>query len=355
MKPGVSGREPAVDAYRGLAVLMMFVVHARRLEAPSNPDGAARTAAALLRWVMWAEPFIAASFLFIVGVSLVLSRERAPEGRFWLRRLLVRAGGLYGLAVALFVPQYGLALPDLVASPGILSVIALALAAVGCALVTPRPATAVALLALGVLAVTGALDAVGWSVPGLNGGPGGAFPLVAFAAVGALVALGTRRAGPRALGVTAAAAVPLCLLVVGLGSPWTTTQLSVHPDYGGEVALTGIFSIPAESVPLAFWNHSVAGCAGLLLPVVAALGALELARPWLSRPPLGQVGLLGRHALAAYVGHLVVLGLLEIAGLTPRNPWQTWGLVALLGVAATGAAAALEARKREPHGRPRAW
>jgi uncharacterized membrane protein len=303
---------------------------------------------------MWSEPFIAASFLFIVGVSLVLSRERAPDGRAWHRRLLWRAGGLYALAVALFVPHYGVALPDLSLSPGILSVIAVALALTGSTLATSRPATATGGLGVAVVAVTVALEGWALSVPGLNAGPGGAFPLVAFTAAGALVGLAHRAHGRHALTWASAIAALPFLVVVLVGAPWTTTHLSMHPSYGGDVALVDIFTAPTRRVAVPFWNHSVAGFLGLLLPLTLALRLLVAAESIVKRPPATVVCLIGRHALVAYVGHLIVLGVLSLVGLTPPGPLATWGLVLALALAAATAGATLEGGKRR-HNRARAW
>jgi hypothetical protein len=345
-------REPGVDAYRGLAVILMYVVHARRLQPSRAWEGSERIAEAGLSWLMWSEPYIAASFLFIVGFSLVLSRERTEDRHGWLRRLLLRALGLYGLAALLFLPHYGLAFPDLLLSPGILSAIAVAVAAVGAGLATSRPARATVALAVGGLLVAGTLEGFDLSVSGLNAGPGGVVPLISFTAAGALLALSYRTWGRRVLDVvTGAAIVPLALVVL-VGSPWTSLHGSLHPDYGGEVALAEIFTIPRAEVRLLFWNHTVAGCLGLLLPLCLTLRVLVTVGPWLKRSPWSWVGLIGRHALLAYVGHLVVLGVLELSDLGPRTPWQTWGLVAALAATAAGAGAGLEAWKRRPTSKP---
>jgi len=330
----------------------MYVVHARRLQPNRHWQGSERLAESVLSWLMWGEPFIAASFLFIVGFSLVLSRSRTCDRRAWLRRLLWRALGLYALAVLLFLPHYGMAFPDLLVSPGILSAIAVAIASVGAALATPRPGVATSVLAAGGLVVAGALETFDISVSGLNAGPGGALPLLSFAAGGALVALGYERWGWRTLDVVAGVSIVPLAVVLLAGAPWTDLHASVHPDYGGEVALTEIFTVPRAEARLVFWNHTVAGCLGLLLPLSAVLRVFVLLTPTLNRLPMSLVGLIGRHALLAYVGHLVVLGVLELSGLGPRSPWHTWALVAALCAAAAGTAAGIEAWKRRPTSAP---
>jgi uncharacterized protein (TIGR03382 family) len=126
----------------------------------------------------------------VVGISLELSWSRArSEGahswRDWYARLLVRALTLYVVAVLLFLSQYGFELPDAFLSPDILSAIAVALVLVGLAL--RGGLSAVSLLGAFVLAVVWCLQAWGVTCSGVNAGPGGAFPVVAFSALGVLV------------------------------------------------------------------------------------------------------------------------------------------------------------------------
>ncbi len=330
----------------------MFVVHARRLQPDRAWHGAQAGAEAVLAWTMWGEPFIAASFLFIVGFSLVLSRERAGSQRRWLHRLLARALLLYGFAVVLFVPHYGLALPDLLLSPGILSAIAVAVAANGCALATAWPRRATGAVAVTGLAVAGGLEWLQLSLPGLNAGPGGAVPLLTFTAVGALLGQLYRAAGHRAIDWALAASVVPLLLVSWSGADWTQLHLSLHPDYGGEVALAEIFTVPATTSRLFFWNHTVAGCLGLFAPLLLVMRLLMAAERWLQKAPASALTQIGRHALVAYVGHLIVLGVLDLTGLGPRSPGQTFGLVALLATAAAVTGTAIESRKRRPTSAP---
>lgn len=345
-------RAPGLDVFRGVAVLMMFVVHARRLRAPRAATGVDALAAIALDGFGWAEPFIAASFLAIAGTSLVFARRRAPERSRWWRRLGVRAAALYLLAVALFVPQFGVALPDLLLSPGILSVIAVATTLVGGALALSRPVPALVAVGGGALLMTALLERTGACLSGLNAGPGGAVPLLGFTAEGALLGLAYVRRGARAIGAAAAIGAVGTLAVVVVGAPWTTRCESLYPAHEGLVAILELVRPASEREAVAFWNHSAAGFLGLV-PVVAGVLWLTVALPWPRRGPLaggGLVGLLGRHALVAYVGHLLLLGLLELSGLTPRTATATWALVGALAAAATLGSAALEARRR---GRPR--
>lgn len=329
--------------YRGLAVLLMFVVHAYRLEPGRRHVGLAeRSLAALL----WAEPYIAASFLFVVGMSLVLSREhaRGPRGA-WLVRLVRRAAGLYALSMLLFIAHYGFELPDLLVSSGILSAIALAIALVGACLATERSATWLGVASLVVLGVTAWLDRAGVTVSGLDGGPGGAFPLLAFACLGAIVCLWYRQRGARALGIATAIAAVVSLAALATRAPWTTLQTSTYTDHGGEIALLHLGAHGGARVPVEFWNHSAVGALGLALPLVATTWALvAVGRVRLGAP----LELVGRHALGAYVMHLFVLGAIDLAGVTPPTAAWTWALVAGLFAGAMALSAALERAPASP-------
>jgi hypothetical protein len=325
----------------------MYVVHAHRLQ----PVDDARDCGLLdssLRFFMWAEPFIAASFLFIVGFSLALSRQKYGPSRAWLRRLLTRAVVLYVLSVLLFIPHYGLQLPDLLVSSGILSVIALAIIVVGTTLTGARPAAILVLVASGAALATVALERSGLSVPGLNAGPGGTLPLIAFAAVGALAALLERRAGLRGVAIaTAVSAVPLAAACLLDGS-WVTSHVSLYRDQGGTLALASLVDASSGSpTPVHFWNHSAWGLLGLLFPLgVSLLSCLGLQQMLARWGAFRAVMLLGRHALGAYVGHLVVLGALALTGFVPPDARWTWALIGGLACAATLAAAAVDARSQ---------
>jgi hypothetical protein len=177
-------------------------------------------------------------------------------------------------------------------------------------------------------------------------------PLVGFTAVGALLGIALLRRGVRALGVAAALTATGAVVVGALGAPWTTRCESLYPAHQGLVAGLELFGPEPGHRAIAFWNHSAAGFCGLVPAVTGALW-LAVALPWPSRGPLaggGLVALIGRHALLAYVGHLVLLGLLELSGLTPSTPTATCALIGSLAAAAALGSAALEARGRN---RPR--
>jgi uncharacterized membrane protein len=331
-----------------VAVVLMMVVHARRLQPPrlDHDPGAAE---ALLRLLMWAEPLIAAYFLFIVGFSLVLSQARhAAASDRWLRRAVRRALRLYLLSVLLFVPQFGVQLPHLLTSSGILSAIAVAILLVALCLAGGSPRLNLGLLVTAILTTTALLDTQGIWISGINAGPGGAFPIVAFSAAGAGAALLHQRAGLRGLLVaTLLSAVPTAAALLS-GQPWVCEHGSVYTGTAAPGAAQAMGALlgaaPTATAQVRFWNHSAIGALGLLLPLAASL-LLFLCLQQFTRPGrlLRPLGLLGRHALAVYVGHLALLGLMDLLGLRPANALWTWMLVAALTAVAILATAAREA------------
>ncbi len=333
--------EPGLDVYRGIAVVMMFVVHARRLQSPQSYRGAGE---ASLEFFMRIEPFIAASFLFLAGYSLVLSVAKSGSRREWFLRMSRRSLVLYALSVLLYVLQYGVDLPDLLASSGILQAIAVAIVGVSLCLTSRDPRVPLALLLGAVLAGAAWLEWTRTSVSGLNAGPGGAVPIIGFAAFGALVALSRS--------VTLATQLSLAPFALALLSrlPLTNTHVSEYTDFGGEVAvvalLKGASLDGAARVPMAFWNHSVAGVAALLFPLCMGLLALTKSPHSVTgHGVLAPLRLLGRHALPVYVAHLCALGALDAVGLRPGSAMGTWALV--LGLA-LGLALLATLRERLP-------
>ncbi len=315
---------------------MMFAVHTRRLQ-PHSGTGALNR---VLDFLMWSEPYVAASFLFIAGTSLVLSHRKHAAG--WLGLLGRRALLLYLLGIALFVPQFGIAWPDLLVSPGILSAIGVSMLMVGILVDRAAPDWSLGALALGILAATFWLDSPGRSVPGLDAGPGGLFPLAAFTCWGAWLARLRERSARRVmLGAILAAAIAT-VLVWQSGADWTTTEISHYPAHSGQLALRSLFDASALE-PVAFWNHSALGALGLAFPLALSLAlAFWLPTTVTGSKPLAPVRLLGRHALAAYVVHLGILGLLDLSGLGPKSAAATWLLILALGLVTTLLAAILD-------------
>jgi hypothetical protein len=335
----------------------MFLAHAWRVQDQRAPQGFFLSVDKTLAWMDRGVAYVAGSFLFIAGFSLVLAhRDTSSRGPYlWLRGVLRRAGWLYLLSLLLFLPEHGVELPDMLASSGILSVIAVAVVVTATALVAPRPQIVLALVCFAVLGGTWLLERQGWNVSGMNGGPGGAIPLIAFSAFGALAAKLYLKHGTRALFATAAVASPVFLIALAQDAPWLALYPSVYQDHGG-LAIAhwlGMTSPARDIVQRVFWNPSAMGALGLVFPVVTTTAVVlawqtTLAKSWPSRPLL----LLGRHALLVFVAHYGLLGLVDLAGLRPPHGGWTLVLLAALVAACTGLSAAEESRRRK-RARPR--
>ena len=323
--------DPGIDVHRGLAVVLMFLAHAWRVQARvAAPTGPVATLDATLRFLDRGVAYVAASFLFVAGFSLVLglAQAGAHDRTAWRNKTLLRAGWLYLLSLGLFVPEFGIELPDMLLSSGILSVICVAITGTALALLTSHPRTWLVAFGGASLAIGFVLERMDLPVSGLNAGPGGAVPLVTFSAAGALVALDYRARGLRAV-INAA-----LVLIVPFGLAWLTEQPwlayyeSTYRDHGG-LAIASWLAAGAETPAMMktqFWNPSTVGALGLLAPVCGTTAVLLAVQDrWLRGTWARPLLLLGRHALLVYVSHLLLLGLVDLAGLRPPN--AVWTLV----------------------------
>lgn len=279
-----NGRAPELDTFRGCFVFAMFAAHLARF----TEGGPLTLSGRFWSAVSYFEPAISAGFLFVVGVSLEVSASRARslrgiEWRGWYPRLLLRALTLYLVAIALFISQYGFQLPDALLSPDILSAIAFALVSAGLAMAAGGLGQ-VALATL-VLVVVALLETAGVSYSGLNAGPGGALPLVSFTALGVLFARSSKRFITLLL-VTSG----LALAALALPGEWVANVESTYD--GGTVT---------------FWNHTVKGALLIGAPLLFIAGFVLRLGAFCRASSLAWLRLLGRHALLAYLMHLVIL------------------------------------------------
>jgi len=250
----------------------MFLAHAWRVQDHDGPvpDGAIGWLDRTLTWMDRGVAYVAASFLFIAGFSLVLAhRDALARGRSgFLGATLRRAGWLYLLSAAMFLPEHGVVWPDLVTSSGILPVIAVAVTVTAIAMSVPRPVLALTAAATLILATTYALERANLSVAGLNAGPGGAIPLVMYAAVGAVAGRVYLTGGVRPIAWAAAATTPLSVGAWLHEDAWLAYYTSVYPNHGG-LAVADWFGLAqpgTHPVALSFWNPSALGALGLLAP-----------------------------------------------------------------------------------------
>jgi len=340
----IPDRELGVDVYRGVVVMLMIAAHAARLTEPAHSTARVELfARSALGAVSWAEPYVSASFVFLVGYSMVLSRKRfetqqkARPHSTWLTKLLVRAVFLYGLSVMLFVAHYGYELPDVFVSPGILSVIAAATIIVGLSVASLRAAHWLLIVTCSLLSMSALLEQNGTSIVGLNAGEGALLPALAFAPVGALTAFAYRGFARRGLLVATLTCGALCAVALASGAHWLTSAPRNYTNFGAETWLRSFIDERAarlaEPVTVFFWNHTTVGSLGLVLALVVSQSVLLVipARA-LQHASIGPLVWLGRHALVAYVTHLGALGLLDAFAMVPAGALATWALVLLLAV-----------------------
>lgn len=397
-----AGRDHALDLLRTLAIIGMMAAHTARL-VPFNarPEWA--------RFVLLIEPLIPSLFLFLVGLSLVLSfnsarqRGEAPGG--WYRRQLKRAGGLWLVSALFFTLELGARLPDVVLAGGILANIAYAIALTGGLIALPAmraqrrdawavtgdrattdaPGAAALALALGVGSVLFlGLDVTGTRVHPVNIGNSPFLPLWLFALAGALWGVLGKIATPPGVSHRAPLATPArTVLVIPLGLMGLaagTVAVALIAHYGLDTLFTRPLgrSDASRLVPAPFYGGSplnigyynlrpvlALACLGVHIAALALFGAAQsglrrrAAARLRSRPALAGAGAkatrylfaLGRHALVVYILHLALLASLVVfAG--ARQPlkagWQgTAVLLAVILVCET--VAILRGRNKKVH------
>ena len=326
-------------------------------------------------WVYVPEPVIPATFLALSGYAVALANAR---GLLQWRALIRRAGELWAIAAGLFLLGYGVRLPDLVTSPGILAMIGLSSLIVLACLRTRRPLASLA-LALGAhLALYTLLDRLDVHVLAYNWGNESLGQNLAYALVGALVGqLHVRRATePAWRGADLAAALPIACVMGSL--VWSMPADGPPAQSKNDPLTDTVWNSLFYGAPGRGWlvrkmegrhlGHQIEQLLGHQVP-------RYLLRFWVSRPPLvaflcGLVALLmglrplwdrvaalaervlrpievlGRHALVVYAVHLLLVGPLMLAlGARHMAPAATLGWFAALAGAMIALSYALERRK----------
>ena len=352
-----------IDALRGLAIVMMIMVHGlrgllgepwrNRLPGPGMA-GLEAFGVHVWWWVYTTTPFVSTLFLTLVGFSLALSIRRAPDPVAWRRRQSLRALGLIGISMTFFLVERGFHWPYPLLSAGILHTIGVGIL-IGVWMVGEGRWRRWALA--GWVLVTCAVTALAEARPDhplarLAQGPGSHAPNLAFVALG--VALGSwaldlsiawRRLVP-ALGfavlvVFHAGVLPSVqaeneaeglhrnAVETAFNRPWgritTWREWDVGAGLGSAHQLKRLASYvdperdppPTQIRRHPFWNkrlHQVPWLAGIMMLVFG----LAWSRPvdgFLRRAstPLRPLFALGRFALRVYVFHLVVIAVVVTA------------------------------------------
>jgi uncharacterized membrane protein len=341
-------RIAGLDLLRGLAVVLMFITHVWRLEdmAPGHDTQAWPMLESVFAFFLAIEPLTFALFLFVAGYSAAL--VRAPT-----RSVLKRCAKLAVLSSLTFFPEWGPQWPDLLIATGPLLSIAIAALLIHFALRTRRPTLVIAVGGAVVAGVTLAMELTGAQLAGFNEGSGGTTPALLFAALGAMVALSSGR--PRAW-LLAAFAV-LGALAYALPGTITVDRFSRYWLFGTDYTAGAWFSsLITHAVPrifkVRFWHYSLVGALRLALPLAGLTAAALAAGARVANTRVGGFfALFGRHALAVYIFHLVLIGVVHVTGLHPLQAASSLAYLVAVTAACFGLAAFLE---RYPRRRPSA-
>ncbi len=363
-------RARGLDLLRGLAVLAMILVHAGKAFLDDERHFG------LGWWIYVPEPVIPATFLALSGYAVALANAR---GLLSWRTVGRRALELWAIAAALFLVGYGVRLPDLVTSPGILAMIGVSsLVALAC-LQTARPVGTLAVV-LGLhLGLYTLLDRLGVHVLAYNWGNESLGQNLAYALVGAIVGqLHVRRAtqpawrpGDLVAFVPIACAMGYLVWSMPTSGPPAQTKNDPLTDtvwsslfYGAPGRgwlvrkmqgrhlghqIEQLLGHPVPTYVLRFWVSRpplvafLCGLVALTMGLRPLLDRLAEAAGRVLRP----IEVLGRHALVAYAVHLVLIGpLMIVLGARRMAPPAMLGWFAAVAGAMIALAHGLEARKQ---------
>jgi uncharacterized membrane protein len=303
MKAGL--RDLSLDFLRTLAVVGMMAAHTSRLIVPEIRSS----------WfvsVLHFEPVIPSAFLFLVGLSLALSRLSATSTSQWFLRQLKRALVLWVISFFFYAGEEGWRIPDIFIASGILCTIAISIAGISALLATPKPILGLCVfLLIGIAAFVG-LDQYPkpWIMVRVGNSP--MLPMGLFALCGALWGLSPGMEPTRCGQIWRWGAGVLCC--AGVVLPWVyfgSDALFSKPL--GRYDAARIFLDESGKVirRIGYYNLRplLAGVCLGIIGLILGLGRLAFARVSAVRPfYLG----LGRHALVSYISHLAVLAVLVL-------------------------------------------
>lgn len=333
-----------LNLYRALAIVLMVIAHTARLQLNlaeiSTVPGYAGIFDQLVLGILKIEPAISAMFLFIAGFSQVLSLQanRGPS-RGWLLRQWRRCLQLYAIGIAFYLGDEGVQWPDLLVSPGILSVIAIALAIGAACLASPKSLWALAVCVLAGLLTTVGIEQSHANIPGLNAGAGGLLPLITVAWLGAITGIIRLRWPQLGMQVLVGASLLISLFSLSNNAAWVTHPLSSIRLYPGDRVMSVIYSLQdmiglyngnVQVRTTAYWNHAAIfvprALPFLILGLMLFLSVFKVAK----HPLTVFFNRLGSQALNVYILHLLLLAPLELLSLKPATGWQTMLLVAAI-------------------------
>jgi len=333
-----------LNIFRAVAVIMMIIAHSIRIQANfsslvKHPENATFLDQCLLFFIQ-IEPIISAQFLFISGFSLTLSFYKSSlHKQDWLLQLPSKLVLLYLISVVFFIGDNGIQLPDLFVSSGILSIIALSMAITACLLVTSKPLTWLSLSVLSILILAYYFEQSKIVITGLNGGAGGAIPLISMTLIGSVMGIIFQRDNTNGLIAATAVGCFIGLIFLSSSYPWTFDVRGYFLLFKGDPVTSVLHSVQHAfgddthlpiKARVAFWNHSSAFPLRVTGGLTLVLLAFILCFKNYENSATRTLNMIGKHGLLIYVFHLILLGIIEVSGIKPVTGWQTWLLVLLI-------------------------
>lgn len=347
-----------LNVLRAIAIFTMVIAHSIRTQSNfsmifSHREKATFFDQALLFFID-VEPIISAFFLFIAGFSLTLSfsnrcKQSVADAWPWLRGVSKKALSLYLIASLFFIAEHGFQFPDVLVSPGILSIIGLSIGLTAFFLTTAKPFWLSGIFVAVVILITYVLEQEHIQITGLNTGPGGTFPLICLCPLGAILGSIYQRWQDNGLFIALVLSAIVSIFALTVNYPWTFTYESVFQRFSFSyvdqigLSLKALFSaeqIGSSDYVARYWNHSSIfplRVIGILVFTTLIFIKLfqNIPRQWVLQRATHFLNYLGSHALSLYIIHLLLLAIIEVTGLKTWTGWQTWILViTLIGVSA---------------------
>jgi peptidoglycan/LPS O-acetylase OafA/YrhL len=308
-----------IDFLRQVAIYYMFFFHTVLVLLPQEQIKG------VIGFFYDIVPLDAALFLFLAGFSLTLSLGKHAElSAFGFLQKKIKRGLLLIFAAAfLFFMEFGIQLPDMLISSGILNTIGILCIAGGLVLLVPRRRIILGLLIAALCLVTFFCEYYSVFTVPFNWGYEPWSPTIIFGFIGIFCGLLINNAGSRKTVravVLVMGAVGLCLVLYfllngGIVGTLLHGRYVIERRFSTATALSHLFTgaaLPNAAFTATVWNYRLTAFL-LSLGVVGLLFcAAFFLEPFLRRFIPAGVFLPGAHALSNYFFHLFVLSLIVI-------------------------------------------